>query len=332
MREIGIAVVGYGMGAFHCKQIKEVDGLRLHAVCDIDQSKRTSAEAEQKVKVYSSFDETLDDPGVDLVVIATPHHTHAALTIQALSSGKHVVVEKVMCLNLKEADAMIKASLEAKRSLTVHQSRRYDSDYLTARQVIQSGALGEIYQIETACNYYGSQVSWRAKACYGGGFLYDAGAHLIDQLVQIAGCRAKTVFADLQRRIWTDTMDTETYAHVIIHFESGLVGMLDISGIAHYRKPRFLIMGEKGTFVAIADENFGNAECFIYKNVSDSSERIAVEPQKRDWLQFYHGLANHLLRGSELPVKPEEVRESIKIIESTFSSAETGQSVDILNW
>lgn len=332
-REIGTVVVGYGWGDYHCQQIRETEGLRLAGICDAELVRRNEAGKKYGVKTYATIEEVLDDSSVEMVVLVTPHHTHAPLALQALAAGRHVVVEKAMCLNLKEADAMIEAARKAKRTLTVHQNRRYDGDYMTACQIIQSGVLGEVYQIETACNYWGPHLGWRTKAHFGGGYLYDAGGHMIDQLAQMAGCRAKTVFADLQKRVWTDTMDTETYALVTVRFENGLMGLVDVSGIAWYRKPRFVIMGEKGTFVAMADENFGQATGFIYASVADSKAKIELGKSKESkWMLFYQQLADHLLNNSELSVKPEEARESIKIIEAVFRSAETGQSVEILNW
>jgi len=332
--KVRVVVVGYGMGAWHCKQISQVDDLALVGVCDIDPARREAAEAELGVKSYAALEQVLADPGVDLVVLAVAHHLHAPLTIQSLNADKHVVVEKAMCLNVKEADEMIAAARAAGRVLTVYQNRRGDSDYLTLRRVIDSGALGEVYQIECACNYRGPQSGWRARMEYGGGYIYDSGGHMIDQITQLAGCPAKTVFANLQRRLWTDTMDTETYANIVVRFENGLVGVIDLSGIYWYRKPRFVAMGEKGSFVGMADPNFGQfASACIKTEIAGLESTVSVDPlPKEDPTLYYRRLADHLLRGAELSVRPEDVRESIKIIQAAYESERTGQSVDVSNW
>jgi len=338
MDEIAVAVVGFGsMGVHHCRQIMQVPGLRLRGVCDTDPRRREEAEQKLKVKSYGSMEEVLDDGAVALIVLVTAHHTHADLAIQALSRGRHVVVEKAMCLNVKQADQMIEAAKRAGKTLTVHQNRRMDSDYLTAKRVMDSGLLGAVYRIEAACNYRSPQGGWRARRDCGGGYLYDAGAHMADQLVQLARSRVKTVFADLQTRVWTDVMDTETYANVTVRFENGLVGVLDISGIMWYRKPRFLIMGENGTFVAVAGDDFGKATCCLYTEVAGLPARVEIESAKTgdfktNMENYYRRLADHLLRGGEVPVDPGQVRESIKILEAAYVSAETGQSVDVSPW
>ena len=103
MREIGVAVVGYGgMGFHHCNYVTQVEGLRLKAICDTDPVRRADAEKKHGVKTYTLLEEVIGDPGVELVVLVTPHHIHAQQAIQVLSAGRHVVVEKVMCLNVSK--------------------------------------------------------------------------------------------------------------------------------------------------------------------------------------------------------------------------------------
>lgn len=324
-----IGVVGYGMGSYHCQNIPKIEGFELRAICDTDPARLKKAGGKHEVELYSTFSELINDTKVQLVVLATPHHIHAPMAIQALDAGRHVLVEKVMCLNVAEANSMIQASKRANRTLTVFQNRRLDSDFLTAREVMDSDILGEVYRIEVASNFYGPHEGWRRKKEFGGGYIYDAGAHVIDQLVQLAGCRATRVYSDTQSRIWTDTMDTETYAHITLRFESGLSAAIDISGIARYAKPKWILFGEKGTFVK---QDWEGGLGYIYTSVADLSAKIEVEPKVGNWLDFYNRLSEHLLKGTELWVKPEEAREAIKIMEGAFRSAENDTLVDISEW
>ena len=106
-QNFNIVVVGYGMGRYHCGLIREIEGLSLRGVCDLDPAKRAQAESEQGARSYASLDEVLGEPDVHVVTLATPHDTHRALAVKALDGGKNVIVEKVMCLTVEEADAMI---------------------------------------------------------------------------------------------------------------------------------------------------------------------------------------------------------------------------------
>ena len=329
-----VAVVGYGgMGQHHCTAVTRAPGLRLHLVCDTDAGRRDQAERNTAVRTCATVEEVFSDDSVELIVLVTPHHIHVTHTVQALSAGKHVVVEKAMCLDVEEADEMIAAATRADRMLTVHQNRREDSDYLTALSVIESGVLGEVYRIESACNYHGPQEGWRTQTRFGGGYLYDAGGHLADQLVQMTGSSVQSVSADLQKRIWTDVMDTETYANLQIRFENGVTAEMDISGIMHYRKPRFVIMGELATVVAVAHENFGEADCRIHsQNGTTEIEAVQTISGVDRMERFYTQVADHILGDGPVPVDPAGVRESIKILQAANPSAESGASVDVSTW
>ena len=321
---VEVAVVGYGgMGTHHCMAVAAAGGLQLRAVCDLDEARRAQAEKEHGVATCASFDEVMADRGIDLVVLVTPHDVHADQTTAALAAGKHVVVEKAMCMTVKEADEMIAAARRADRILTVHQNRREDSDYLTALSAMESGALGEVYRIEAACNYHGPQEGWRTQLRFGGGYLYDAGGHVADQLVQMTGSGVQSVSADLQKRLWTDTMDTETYANVQIRFANGITAEMDISGIMYYRKPRLVIMGEKAAFVAIAHENFGEADCRIHSSRGVEDVPSVASPVGGERMRgFYERVAAHLQGQGPNPVDPIGVRESIKILDAARRSAE----------
>ncbi|HOF89417.1 MAG TPA: Gfo/Idh/MocA family oxidoreductase, partial [Armatimonadota bacterium] len=185
MREPRAVVIGYGFAgrSFHSYLIGITPGLRLHGVASRDAATRARIVAERSCRAYASFDAVLDDPEVDLVVLATPNSTHCALAIQALHAGKHVVTDKVMCLTLDECDRMIAAAAESGKLLSVFQNRRWDGDFLTLKSLIADGRLGEPRWIEMAWQGFGAWGGWRGQAAMGGGKLYDLGAHLIDQLV-----------------------------------------------------------------------------------------------------------------------------------------------------
>src|SRR5512143_3770031 len=97
-------VVGYGMGAWHSRLIKQVDGLELYGVCDIDPAKREKAKADHpEIKLYDHFDRVLADDAVDAVSIVTPHNQHAEMAIRAMDAGKQTLTDKAMCISTNEA-------------------------------------------------------------------------------------------------------------------------------------------------------------------------------------------------------------------------------------
>jgi len=322
---VQVAVVGYGMGKYHCSDISKTPGLQLYAVCDIDAAKRQAAQDDWGVKTFASYEQLLADKKVDMVVLATPHDTHAPMAIAALQAGKHVITEKVMCLNVAEADAMIAAAKKAGKLLSVFQNRRWDSDYVTVRHVVEQGMLGEVFQIASCVDGYGQPGGWRAHKKHGGGMLYDWGAHLTDQMVQLAKSGPDTVFAQMESRVWS--VDVDTFAKVMVRFKNGLVGEIEVGCISWIPRPRWHVRGEKGALLLEGwDDQFR-----LRTEVNGIKTEMRFDKLPSSWQSYYQNISAVLNEGAELAVKPEEVRKAIQIIEAAFRSAETGQAVRITN-
>jgi len=318
---INVAIIGFGMGfnikQYHCNMIKNTRGLNLYGICDVDPNRLEEAQKEYQVKTFSNFDEVLNDNKVDLVVISTPHNTHADMTIKALNSGKHVVTEKIMCLNVKEADEMINASKRNNRLLILRQNRRWDTDFLTVRQIVNDGILGDIFSIDSSVNMFIKPSGWRAKREFGGGYLYDWGCHVIDQVVLLAKSEPKKVFAIMESRVWD--VDVDTHTRVLIIFENGLSTEVEVSNISWISRPRWHIRGEKGAAIYQCNRAF----------VKTADGTIEVPNIIGNLHEFYQNIVAAINDGAELLIKPEEVRTSIAIIEAAFISAQKKETVSL---
>src|SRR5438105_4835339 len=137
---IPTVVVGHGLAgrSFHCPLIRRQAGLALHGI--VARDPRTRAEALAlwggDVRGYADLDEALADPAVQLVVVATPHDTHAEQAVRSLRAARHCVVDKVMALTTEEADRMIAARDRSGCMLSVFHNRRWDWDYATVQEVL----------------------------------------------------------------------------------------------------------------------------------------------------------------------------------------------------
>lgn len=320
---VRVVVAGYGMGKYHCSDISKTPGLELYGVYDVDPAKSKAAESDWGVKTYASYDDVLSDGKVGLVVLVTPHETHAPMAIAALSAGKHVVTEKVMCLNVAEADAMIAAAKKAGKLLSVFQNRRWDSDYVTVKHVVEQGMLGTVFQIASCVDGFGQPGGWRAHKKHGGGMLYDWGAHLTDQMVQLAQSDPDTVYAQIESRVWN--VDVDTFAKVMVRFKNGLVGEIEVGCISWIPRPRWLVRGEKGALLLEGwDDQFR-----LRTQVNGINTEMRFDKLPSSWGEYYRNISAVLNEGAELAVKPEQVRKAIQVIEAAFRSAETGQSVKV---
>lgn len=320
---IGIGLVGYGaqfsMGKHHSREIEKTEGLALGGVYDVDPARRAAAAEEQSTKVFDSYDGLLADNGVEMVVLVTPHDTHAPLSIAASRAGKHVMTEKVMCLTAAEADAMISAANEAGKMLTIYQNRRWDGDFLTVKGVVNSGVLGRIFQIESSVNGWWLPEGWRAVKSSGGGMLYDWGAHLVDQVLLLAApALPKTVFA--VSHAGAHAIDIETQTTVTIVFDNGMSSEIDVGCMSYITRPRWLIRGEKG---ALSMPDWEHAKL----KTAAGEEELTVE--KPRWEDIYTNVSRHLNHGEKLDVLPEQGRLALSVIDAAFLSAEKGQSVEV---
>jgi predicted dehydrogenase len=157
--EIRVAVIGVGgRGSGHMEQLKKIKGVRIVALCDVDQvilDKRVNQASKDGgyVKGYRDYRDLLKDPEVDAVTIATPNHSHTLVAITAIAAGKHVYVEKPVCHNIIEGRKLVQAAAKRPKQITVHgQQRRSDEGWAAVMDFIKSGQFGKV-TLSRALNY-----------------------------------------------------------------------------------------------------------------------------------------------------------------------------------
>ncbi|MDE0088528.1 MAG: Gfo/Idh/MocA family oxidoreductase, partial [Candidatus Poribacteria bacterium] len=144
------AVLGYGaafnMGKAHANMMQGTEGITCVAVCDIDPERTKAAKQDfPDARTYNSVEDLVADEDVDLIANVLPHSLHCGPTVAAHNAGKHVVVEKPMCVTIAEATEMITAAKENDVMLSVHHNRRWDADFWTLREIVHSGVIGKVY-------------------------------------------------------------------------------------------------------------------------------------------------------------------------------------------
>jgi predicted dehydrogenase len=218
-RTVRVGLIGYGYAGktFHAPLIRSVPGLELTIV---GSSKRDIVSADLPgVAVYPNMEEVATHPEVDLLVIASPNESHYPLAAAALLAGKHVVVDKPFTVKLADARSLVQLAEEQGKLLSVFHNRRWDSEVLATKAIVQSGVLGEISHFETHIDRFRPQVRqrWREQAGPGAGLWFDLGPHLIDQAVQLFGLplTINASFAVLRKG-----GETDDWAHVQLNYKS----------------------------------------------------------------------------------------------------------------
>lgn len=347
---VRVGIIGYGyMGHWHYNRIGQIEGIEVTAVCDVAQAPLTEA-AGQGLKVYEDRAQFMADPELDLIVITTPNQFHADYAVEAMKAGKNVICEKPVSMNVAELDRMIEASERTGMLFTVHQNRRWDVDFLSVKQVLESGAIGKPVTIESRVHgERGVVFGWRADPAYGGGMLLDWGVHLIDQILLLAqGEKVISVHAEL-KTLLTRTVDD--YLRITMKFESGLTGYVEVGTFALQKMPRWFIYADRGTMklddftgktggvARIKREDTGIEKLGTDVVLGPSRtmaplspeqiERIDIPQVEEAPFEYYQNVIESLSDHSKLIVKPEQVRRNMLIVEASFASSEKNETIHV---
>lgn len=242
---VGLVGYGYASKTFHAPLIAGTPGLELAAVVSSDAGK---VHADwPALPVVSEPQALFNDPSLDLIVIPTPNDTHYPLAQQALAAGKHVVVDKPFTVTLSQARALQQQAQQRGLLLSVFHNRRWDSDFLTLKTLLQEGSLGDVAYFESHFDRFRPQVRqrWREQGGAGSGIWYDLGPHLIDQALQLFG-KPQTLFVDLgQLRPGSQSVD---YFHALLQYGKRRV-VLHASMLAAAEGPRYIVHGTQGSYI-----------------------------------------------------------------------------------
>ncbi|QQP99401.1 oxidoreductase [Lysobacter enzymogenes] len=333
-----VALIGYGFAGktFHAPLIAATPGLELAVVGSSDAAK-VGADL-PAVAVVADPLQAATDARAELVVIATPNHSHAPLARAAMAAGKHVVVDKPFTLNLAEARELAALAQRHDRLLSVFQNRRWDSDYLGIKQAVESGRLGAIAHFESHIDRFRPQVRerWREQAGPGTGVWWDLGPHLADQALQLFG-PPERVFASLA--LQREGAVVADWAHVVLEYPR-LRAILHAGMLAAGGSPRFLVHGSSGSLLkAHADRQ----EAQLLAGLTPGAPGWGEDPDPLHWFgparaehwptpagdqRGYYAAVRDAIRGQGLnPVPPEQAVALMAVLEAAAESAAQGRAI-----
>ncbi|MDR0709597.1 MAG: Gfo/Idh/MocA family oxidoreductase [Spirochaetaceae bacterium] len=257
-KKIGFGIVGAGMIAgIHAQAIESVEDAYLAGVYDLIPENAARFAADRRCKAYASYQDMLSDPAVCAVSVCTPSGLHFDNAFRAIQAGRHILIEKPMCLNLKDADELIGAGKAAGVLISVVSQLRFSPDIAKLKKALEDGVFGRIVLADILMKYYRTEEYYRGSAWHGtlgvdgGGALMNQGIHGVDLLVHLCG-PVRSVAA--HSRTMVHPIETEDVIAVLLEFESGALGVIEASTAAYPGSPRRLeISGEYGT--AVLEEN-----------------------------------------------------------------------------
>ena len=239
------AVIGYGgMGGWHTQHLLESDVCNLAGIYDIKEERSELARS-RGIRAYSSREELLSDPSIDMVTVAIPNDSHKEVVMAALDAGKNVICEKPVALSVQDLQDMIDCANRNHRLFSVHQNRRWDVDYLAMKQLHDSGEVGRVINIESRIHgSRGIPSDWRGEKEHGGGMLYDWGVHLIDQILQIMDGKVTHVYCQFDH---ITNKEVDDGCKLYLTFEDGATALIEVGTLNFIAMPRFYMRAEKGT-------------------------------------------------------------------------------------
>ncbi|AKC87113.1 oxidoreductase [Pseudoxanthomonas suwonensis] len=334
--DLHVALIGYGLAGsvFHAPLLAATPGLHLHTVVS-RQADKVAATYPQ-ARVLADPAQAFADPAIDLVVVATPNDSHAPLALAALAAGKHVVVDKPFALNVAQAQAVRDAAARTGRVLGVFHNRRWDADFLALRALLDDGALGEVAELHSHFDRFRPQVPdrWRDREGPGSGLWYDLGPHLVDQVLQLFG-PPLAVAADLARQ--RSGASATDYFHVQLRYPR-LRAVLHAGALVPGHGLRFAVHGTGGSWIkhgldpqedALRAGAVPGAAGWgrdprpgtLLRAGDDGSVQEAPSPAPAgDYLAFYAGMRDAILRGAPPPVTADEALQVMRVIEAGLLS------------
>jgi predicted dehydrogenase len=268
--KINIGVIGCGsISELHLRSYQADPKANIYALCDLNETRaKEKAEKYGADITYTDYNELLADPNVDAVSICTWNNSHAPISIAALRAGKHVLVEKPLCMTMEEARAVEKAVQESGKLLQVGFVRRYASNTHTLKQFIDNGDLGEIYYAKASClRRLGNPGGWFSDSeRSGGGPLIDLGVHVIDLCWYLMGKpKVSSISGNCYNKLGNRSHvknlcfykasdydashnTVEDLANALIRFENGASLLVDVSFTLHAKQDEITVKlyGDKG--------------------------------------------------------------------------------------
>ncbi len=345
-RVINTAIIGYGNSGrrLHTPLIESLNGFNLCAIATRKTSKPNSMPSHCR---HYSVDQLMTEPDISLVIIATPNDSHYALAKQALLANKNVVVEKPIALESSQARELVELAKQKNLVLATFHNRLWDCDFLAIKALVKNKKLGEIHSYAARVDRFWPEVidNWRNNNEYGGA-TWELAPNLIMQSLQLFGL-PDSVFADISTQ--RSAADAPDNFYIRLNYNHKLCVELRSSSLVKHSGPRFVIHGDKGSYikqgtdpqhhqlkigVAPDSKKFGEEAIddwgSIYNAENDRDEETLSPSPKGNYLAFYNKLHSAITAQGPSPVDNDSSVEVVKIIEAAFLSSKKRKVIPLL--
>jgi predicted dehydrogenase len=340
-KQLKVGIIGCGkIAKKHIKFLEENPNTKVIAVCDNKEERAKNASiATGNVPYYLNYNEMLQKEDMDIVHICSPSGLHPSMSIDCLKSGFHVLCEKPMALNLRDADKMIEAERESGKKLFIVKQNRFNPPIMVLKDVIYKRFIGDVHTIISQVlwnrrqDYY-DEEPWRGTLSLDGGALYTQSCHFLDLMIWIGG-RVKSVYAKMNN-FTHPNIETEDTGTLILTFESGAKGILNYTTSVFEKncEGSITVLGTKGT-IKVGGEYLNELEHWHVEGYP--CPKLPESAPANDYGSYKGSMSNHdkviqnvvdvLFNNATITTSSLQGRKSIEVMQAAHISARTNKEI-----
>jgi len=335
-KPIVTGIMAYGMSGriFHAPFLTTNPGFKLKAV--VERHEKKAAKTYPEIISYDSIDELIDDEEIELIVVNTPNYLHFEHAEKALRAGKHVLIEKPAAATSEEVKQLFALGRELDKKVMVYQNRRYDSGFLSVKEVIESGRLGELIEVHFRFDRYkaaiGPKLFKEKKDMPANGLVYDLGSHLVDNAISLFG---KPLSFDKVTAIHREGSEVPDYFSFRLTYPNQLNVYLTSSMLTVEPSPGFMVNGSVGTYIknrtdtqeaqldagmlpdnpAYGIEPAGSEGKLVTIGIDGQKSVEWVPSKKGCYEELFHSVYHTVRHNALFPVTEEQVAWQLELLE-----------------
>ena len=330
----GILSFGMSGSLFHAPFIKHHAAFEFTAV--VERSKKKAQETYPKIKSYDTVEAILLDDSIELIIVNTPNETHLEFALKAIKSGKHVLIDKPFTPTSAEAKEVFKEAKKHGVLALPYQNRRYDSDFISVKKMVESGKLGNLIEAHFRHDRYKTAVntdSWKEIPGPGNGVIYNLGAHTIDAIISVFGIPLKWSKYPSYIRPKTKVAD---YIHIHLLYPNNFQVFATISLLVADPQPAFVVNGTLGTFkknrtdvqenqlnkgilpdnIAYGIEALGSQGHLTTIDSKGDKSHEEITAEKASYTYLFEDVYQSIRMGKDFPVTEEQLITQLEILEA----------------
>ncbi|GAB2699525.1 Gfo/Idh/MocA family oxidoreductase [Mucilaginibacter koreensis] len=331
----GLMAFGMSGKVFHAPFVEVNPNFTLRAV--VERNQKNATETYPNVISYNSTEELLNDSEIELIIVNSPNYLHYEQAKAALQAGKHVLLEKPAAATIAEWMDLQEIAKQTGKALMVYQNRRYNSDFISVKEIIESGRLGNLIEVHFRYDRYRAAVGakkFKEQASYpANGLLYDLGPHLLDQAISLFGKPVSFHKFTAAHREGSEVSDYFTYQLI---YPYNLIVNLTASLLAADPGPSYLVHGTAGSFTkdrtdtqeaqllagmrpdeaGFGVEADGSEGQLVTIQGIDEKITEQVPAHKANYMHIFDAVYHTIRNGALYPVTHEQIGWQLELLEA----------------